>query len=854
MSVLNRKMFNRGARKELRKKGGIADVQYFQQAGAVRAPFPPVAPKGNISLNLPSIYSSLLTPGPVKKISLGQAVSPSTLSGKMFGSGKKFFAPGKSYSRSQMDLINVAKKAAEGGMGALEPTELATLQQYITGQGFQNLVEDTGITSKLGSAGDAAGGIANVLGQVAGFPVGLIRSMFTEGGGPASEEYDKNLGTFTPDERLLKQLGFVFEEDLYGGQKGRTDKGLDPKASAELAAELAKPAVAPGSTMNPGEEQRLAAISRNEIEKLLTSQGDKGTTVFAEEDEFDADAKPSVIKSFDKTGKEIVAQPFGKPTQTEEEIASQGLTLDKMIGSEVDKPVTEEQIGQILGRGIEDTKEVDEESSATTTDGSVEVTNNDTGETQVVPDLDASNEEFSELQRPDNWSNTVAKAKTTTGVETNVVDAGTVVDMEREKGLGTAKDFAAELLSMLPKYGEDNARDKGLNLAMIGFSIMAGDSPNALVNIGKGVMKVLPSIMKDVKDRKKYERDIQTVTAQYGIKKSDVIEQEKRKKSSYVATENFTDPTTGIKYVQGQSIPLNESAYNEFLKNGTAKFITLPDIYKQQLVTNATIAKNAVENNPLSIKNRGNLYEKTSTYQPFKAMGDDFSIPVQYAKFGTASLGLPEIRMLNAQGSIDALYGHYQMKIGKFQNILATTRKLREIANTDEITGSTGVFNEINKNLKAAVPKSLKNQYAKLTGVNMDKNITLKNEFEIKQRMLTLEVTPLLLGESAKTISDADRVLVAQALGFSNARVVSAGIIDYGEQTLFESSDQIIGALNEVDGFMKRRTEETNTAFDGALSQLMLKSPEQPKVETSPIGQVANLYDIVDGSLQLRTS
>ena len=86
MSVLNRKMFNRGARKELRKKGGIADVQYFQTAGQVRAPFPPVAPKGNISLNLPSIYSSLLTPGPVKKISLGQAVSPSTLSGKTFGS------------------------------------------------------------------------------------------------------------------------------------------------------------------------------------------------------------------------------------------------------------------------------------------------------------------------------------------------------------------------------------------------------------------------------------------------------------------------------------------------------------------------------------------------------------------------------------------------------------------------------------------------------------------------------------------------------------------------------------------------------------------------------------------------
>ena len=39
-----------------------------------------------------------------------------------------------------------------------------------------------------------------------------------------------------------------------------------------------------------------------------------------------------------------------------------------------------------------------------------------------------------------------------------------------------AKDFAAELLSMLPKYGEDTDRDKGLNLAMIGFSIITRES------------------------------------------------------------------------------------------------------------------------------------------------------------------------------------------------------------------------------------------------------------------------------------------------------------------------------------------------------------------------------------------
>ena len=41
---------------------------------------------------------------------------------------------------------------------------------------------------------------------------------------------------------------FVFEEDLYGGQKGKTVQGGDP----ELAAELAKPAVAPGVNVYAG--------------------------------------------------------------------------------------------------------------------------------------------------------------------------------------------------------------------------------------------------------------------------------------------------------------------------------------------------------------------------------------------------------------------------------------------------------------------------------------------------------------------------------------------------------------------------------------------------------------------------
>jgi hypothetical protein len=497
MSVMNRKMFNRGARKELRKKGGIADVQYFQTAGQVKAP------SGKLSLNLsggPFASSSPIFGS--GKYNLGQIYSknnpyPSTSSGKMFGSGKRFFAPAKSSSPSQMGLINLAKKAAEGGMGALKGWELALLQQYMTGQGLQNLVEDTGITSKLGLAGDAAGGIANVLGQVAGFPVGLIQSAFTEEGGPASKEYDKNLGTFTPDERLLKQLGFVFEEDLYGGQKGKTVQGGDP----ELAAELAKGAVAPSSKINPGELQKMLQSSGKEIEAILNAQGDKGMTVFAEEDEFNKDAKPAVITSFDKKGNEIEAQPFGKPSATAEEIAAEGPgeQLDK-----VDESFTEEQIGQILGRGIEDTKKVVEEDST---------------DTDTDTDTDTKKDEQYKLNR---GAKDPAQDAIINPAETvkEVFKTGT-----NEEKVSTIDDMIKQFTDRAPKYEGIN---QGLAIAKIGFAMAAGESPNALTNIAKALSDGADMLIKDKKERDAYKRQVDLSALQYGLTESSKIRAEQR--------------------------------------------------------------------------------------------------------------------------------------------------------------------------------------------------------------------------------------------------------------------------------------------------------------------------------------
>ena len=564
MSVMNRKMFNRGGRNKLNQMGGIKSVQHFQTAGQVKAP------SGQVSLNLsggPFASSSPIFGS--GKYNFGQVYTknnpyPSTLSGKMFGSGKRFFAPAKSSSPGQMALINVAKKAAEGGMGALDWSELAILQQYLTGQGFKNFIESKGKTDRFGSAGKALSGIANVAGQMAGFPVGIARSWFTEEGGPASEEYDKNLGTFTPDENLLKGLGFTFEEDLYGGQTGRLNKGRDPG----LASLLAQPAVAPGSKINPGELQKMLQSSGKEIEGILKRQGDKGMTVIAEEDEFNKDAVPAVITSFDKEGNEIEAQPFGQPSVTADNVTAEGpgAQLDK-----TDPEITEEELNKILG------KYSPPDIKSSTYDGAGGEGEGE-GTAEEFPDPTGG---LAKRGQPRTSDIEVPKLKPPELV-TEIFKTG-----NDEQKSNTIDDIIKQFTDRAPKYKGIN---KGLALAKIGFAMAAGDSPDALTNIAKALSDGADMLIKDQSEKDEFERQIQLAALQMGM--TDALQEKQLKRglkfqtADYVLMpgETYTYPdgrtVTGGK--EGLTISLNKS---DILENG------LPDGVQGTAMASALLSK-----------------------------------------------------------------------------------------------------------------------------------------------------------------------------------------------------------------------------------------------------------------------
>ena len=847
MSVLNRKMFNRGARKELRKKGGIADVQYFQQAGAVNVPGTPAPYTNPAGMLIPGIQGPGVNPyfnyrQALAKVSPKQFGYPAPVQstrgfGKLPGTGSFTYPTDRmssigsgffSADTKGTPLSMLAKQALEkgyGSLGVLEQGRLnAAFRRFQAKKGLSTLLDpavkatDFPIVKRTDQAAPVVG---DILGTIGGFAEGILGSGFagTKPGTPGGALGGAKPGVPQGDlKNFYESLGISFLTDS-PTQQGR------PRQDVTDDADTMFPDI-PAFASLTDQDKKI----NEDIKDLLYPTELKNL----ESQTYDGENIPEIDASINADIKQLLY-----PKEPDPE-----LNLENLITKETE------------GKKIVESESEDEQPELNESN-SVEITNDDTNETVKVPDLKNANVEVP-INRPDNWSNIVAKAKNNTGVVNKSTDADTLVDMEREKGLGTAKDFAAELLSMLPKYGEDDERDKGLNLAMIGFSIMAGDSPNALVNIGKGVMKVLPSIMKDVKDTKKYERDVQTITAQYGIKKSDAIQQEKRKKSEYIVSQDFTDSLTGRKFFANQKINLNDQGYADFVKSGGAAYLTTAEIQKQNIVAAAAVKKAEIENtgNIKGIKNTNDMYEKTTQYKPFP--GDDFSIPIQYAKAGAGVLGLPDIRIVNERGTINALYSHYEGKVGDFQRILETTESLRKITFSEKVTGGAAIFAEIDKGIKSGLNFSprLLNGYKRLTGTDLtDKNLTYKNQFVIKHRMLTLEVTPLLLGESAKTISDADRVLIAQALGFNNARMKGkeGEGVDFGQQKIFTSSDEIRGALEEVDKYMLKEVKKVNRTFTASLGGLGIQLPEK-QAQPSEVAEITNRYSIVDGKLQLKNT
>jgi hypothetical protein len=93
-------------------------------------------------------------------------------------------------------------------------------------------------------------------------------------------------------------------------------------------------------------------------------------------------------------------------------------------------------------------------------------------------------------------------------------------------------------------------------------------------------------------------------------------------------------------------------------------------------------------------------------------------------------------------------------------------------------------------------------------------NVSVSKQYDIGARILMTQIAPMLLGESGKTISDADRVLVAQALGWTNASLKD-GVLQMGKlnKEVFQNPEAIDLALDRINQALINQQEKLMTEF-----------------------------------------
>ena len=256
MSVLNRKMFNRGGRNRLNQMGGIKNVQHFQTAGQVSlnlsgGPFaksPAMVGTSNIPLgtianpNRPKYTVNQMLGRP----NMFGAIDPKKMLGTGKGEGEYFTLPTDFKTPSEANLARIVRQAAREGFGSLSATDKilykaaeAQYQASLIPKG--NVPGMTGIKGALKVAAQPVGGISGALQSlIAGDP---------SKGGPGGY-----MGSGMPSKGFLESLGGKFLDVPTGEEESERFK----RAAQARATNIAPKGTLPSDILYSGQEGRLA--------------------------------------------------------------------------------------------------------------------------------------------------------------------------------------------------------------------------------------------------------------------------------------------------------------------------------------------------------------------------------------------------------------------------------------------------------------------------------------------------------------------------------------------------------------------------------------------------------------------
>lgn len=387
-----------------------------------------------------------------------------------------------------------------------------------------------------------------------------------------------------------------------------------------------------------------------------------------------------------------------------------------------------------------------------------------------------------------------------------------------------------EFVSKMPKP-EGNEQTSGLKLLLLGASIFKGESPNAWKNVGDGLEKVLPSIIKDKEDEEKFLRNIRVAGAKYALTKRDKIEQEertaKRARNSYFLDEEVVLRDDNGKVTKKFAAGWNRLNEKDFQQ---VKGITGSNLVPEQVFIDAAKAK--ADNLKELIKARAantGYDKKTNTY---KARLND--------QFGDVELQVryPDAKNPRAKPILltpEKLVSHYEEAIGRNGALMSLADTASSLLNKadENITGFDGIIGQGQDIYRAYFEDPSKNPYFK-AGDETSEGLVASSKGEISDtnrynttlRFLAIQMAPMLLGESGKTISDGDRTLVASALGLTKQ--------DDGNWQWVQSSAISKGQLQERLKLIKDTLARNRKSIDNGYRRTWREFGIEPTREAQP--------------------
>ena len=373
------------------------------------------------------------------------------------------------------------------------------------------------------------------------------------------------------------------------------------------------------------------------------------------------------------------------------------------------------------------------------------------------------------------------------------------VIVSAEKGTNSPEDMKAEFLKLLPKYEED-ASTAGLNLALMGFAIAGGESSSAIKNIADGMKETLPKFIKSAQKKKAFEREAELLAAKYTINRTEAERKEDLAENTYIASRDFTHPVTGAKVTAGTPFRINDRTFRELEAQGVTNNLTTPTIYSKLIDENvARLEADKVDIN--------DFYESPKQVE-YEGIGK------VYVRFPNAKGLQAGYKAMPANGgdgwnALTQSYVNQLDKIVYMDNGLASALQFVDKGGI----GATGTAGRITDVIKAVTDFPGARQAGESLGLDYDK-LSAGGDLAALNRTLALQLAPVLLGESGKTISDADRRLVAQALGF---RIDGETILlSDGIGSTFQSKAEARAKIQEIRGILRKNAQSAHGRYQQA--------------------------------------